>query len=73
MKNNIINKLKKCRLDDLKTTIKQMDFEKLSFNELVHITGDMFNEVYHQLQPIRDEMNRRYLKMKEQENLKKAS
>ncbi len=73
MKNNIVNKLKKCRLDELQKTLSQTNLKQFSFHELGHIVGDIFNEVYHQLQPARDEMNQKYLEMKKQENLKKAS
>lgn len=73
MKNDLANKLKKYSLRELQQKIKQIDLAQMSFSELGELTSNLFNEVYKQIQPIRDEMNKKYLEMKKQENLKKAS
>lgn len=74
MKNDIINELKKCSLEELQEKIKKIDLTRFSFFELTSLRGDIFNEVFHQLKPINDEANKKYLEMKkEEQNIKKAS
>ena len=69
----IIDDLKSCPLQDLSKKLSQQDLSKLSFNELANLTGDIMNLVYHQIQPLREQASKKFLEMKEQENLKKAS
>ena len=73
MKNKTIDNLKKCSLEGLKEKIKSADLTKLSFFELTDIVGDIYNELYFQLQPLREEMDKKYLEMKKEKAFKKAS
>lgn len=49
------------------------DLTKLTWDELVGLYGDIVNKAYIEARPIANEMEKRYLKQKEEENLKKAS
>lgn len=75
MKSEILKNLKRCPLEDLEKEIKKIDLSKLDFFELADLRGGFYNELYFQLKPISDEMERKYLEMKrqEKENLKQAS
>lgn len=74
MKNNLPEFIKKCPLEDLEKKLKTIDLTRLNFFELGNLLGDIYNEVYYQLKPISNEMEKKYLEMKEhEENLKQAS
>ena len=49
------------------------DLLKLSMEELEKLHWEITNDAYKKTQPIRDEIARRILEKKEQEDLKKAS
>lgn len=73
MNTKILTKLKNCTLEELQDQIKKINLSEMTFFELGDLRGDIFNILYHQLKPLSDEMNKKYLEMKKQENLKKAS
>ena len=73
MTKKILEDLKSCPLQELSKKLSQQDLSKFSFDELANLTGDIMNVVYYQIKPLRDQTNQKYLEMKEQENLKKAS
>ncbi len=73
MNSKIPEYLRKCPIGDLEEAIKKIDLSKLDFFELGDLRGSFYDELYYQLKPISDEMEKKYLEMKKQENLKKAS
>jgi len=75
MKNKIPEYLKGCPIEDLRKEITKIDLSKLGFFELAELRGSFYNELYYQLEPISEEMQRKYLEIKrqEKEDLKEAS
>ena len=69
----ITDELRNCPLQELSKKLSQQDLSRFSFDELANLIGNIMNVVYHQIQPLREQANQKFLEMKEQENLKKAS